>query len=131
MTPNQIDLINAVSTVVVAFAAVFSIAMTMVLLWDIRATRSAAQVEAYPRLWGPNGMILALRLENYGPAPARSVALTYRLRDPETKVIAEKRHGQAVLLAGGHATFLPDSAIVDKSGGLTLNDLEARDLRLE
>lgn len=130
MTPDQVDQINAMSTVIVAITAVLSIALSMFLLFDIRATRSAAQVVAYPRLWSPGGMILALRLANYGPAAARDVELVYTLRDREGKVVAERRHGQAVLPAGGHVTFLPDSAIEGKSGGLFLNDLADMDLEL-
>ena len=79
------------STVVVAGAAVVSIVLTMFLLGEQRANRVVAQVQAYPRTYA--GHTLTLRLENFGPAPALDVDLTYRVVAPDGSVGA--RNGTA------------------------------------
>lgn len=126
-----VEQLNALSTAVVALTAVISIALNVFLVFEQRANRSVAQVEAYPALHGPNGVFLSVRLENYGPANARDVELVYRLRDPAGEVVGERRHGQAVLAVGQHKTFLPDAALVGASSRKFMNDLAEGDLRLE
>lgn len=128
---SPIEILNASSTVVVAVAAVVSAILTAFLLLEQRANRSVAQVEAYPALYGPSGMILSLRLHNYGPAPARDVELVYRLVGRDGETLGERRHAQPVLTVGAHMTFLPDLVIPNRTSGFALNDLAREEMRLE
>lgn len=105
-------LVVAVATAVVAIATAVYVGLTRRLLGEAQASREAgfrAAVEAYPRLYGPHGILLALQLENFGPANAADVELVYRITNPVSRG-SSQRHARPLLGRGQHVLVLPDRA---------------------
>lgn len=119
----MIDWLNANAGAVVAAATVVYAAITLLLVFEARRSRQLreeATVSLAPIPRG-DGLYLALRLENYGPAIAHSVRLRFWY-EADGKVIepSDVTYADPVFGPGRRRDFLPDAAA---GSHLTLNAL--------
>jgi hypothetical protein len=102
LDPNLALTIAAVATAVYAF-------LTFLLLVESQNARREAQVAVYPTVFSESGLYLQLTAENYGPATAANVIVTFRLRDRQGDAItaSERRQAEPVWGPGVGRKFLP------------------------
>ncbi len=104
-----IDFLNANAGGILAVATVAYLVVTLLLLWEARATRNVgldAKVVAYPR---PHGALnVELVLENGGPAYARDVRFAFGFVDPKGRAQGKPRaQFDALMGPGRFHRFLP------------------------
>lgn len=111
----------------------FSLVLTLLLLLEARTTRNLgrrADVRLYPRLYGPSGLYLSLRVKNFGPANATRCSVWYRLAGANGRSIVEQEHEFPIVAATEHITFLPFTVLPADEPAVTLPDMAERDIRL-
>jgi hypothetical protein len=107
-----IDWLNANAGAVTAAATTIYAAITLLLLFEARRARQlqgAAALTLWPTPWG-DGLYLALRLENYGPAIARDVRLRFWYEREGTLLEGtDLSYADPVFGPGRRREFLPDT----------------------
>lgn len=119
----MIDWLNDNAGAVTAGATTIYALITMLLLFETRRSRqlrNEAALAIWPTPWG-DGLYLALRLQNYGPAIARDVRLRFWYAiDGEAVAGTDVMYADPVFAPGRLREFLPDAA---GGANLTLSGL--------
>lgn len=109
MSLNEIvSFLDAHNGAVIAVATVAYVVITLLLLGEARAGRTVhdvANLEAFPRPWGP--FYVALDLENYGPAVAKNVRLRFWIVQSGSTIEGTERvHVEPLFPVGRRRRFL-------------------------
>ena len=108
-----VDWLNANAGAVTAAATAIYAVITLLLLFEARRGRrlqDEAALALWPTPWG-DGLYLALRLENYGPAIARDIRLRYWYGiDRQTVEGTDVSYADPVFGPGRRRDFLPGAA---------------------
>lgn len=106
---------------------------TLLLVRESQAARASALLVARPRLWPRNESVVAVYLENFGPATARRVELRFLWRRPNGSQAADETTIHLPALApGDRQPYMPDLVLPrDAKGELGLPSVADQRLTLE
>jgi hypothetical protein len=94
--------------------------LTLLLVRESRAGRLSATVVATPHLWAFNEDVLAVDLENVGPAPAHRIEVGFTWHGQAGEIVAHWRRELAALGPGRTVAYHPDTLLRDDDGGHAL-----------